>query len=304
MVDARRAWEDMLPPALIALAIFSLISSACYVVNDIVDVERDRLHPRKRNRPLPRGEVSVPQAWMFAALLALGAAALHALLPAAIVPWVAAYAALFALNVTLYSYWLKNLAIADVSSLSLGFVLRVLGGCAAVGIAPTTWLLNCTLFLAMFLAFGKRLGERQAMERAGIEAAGVRRVHASYSLELLRMAVVVTAVATLLSYAGYVTDRAPDIVGRGTEIAARGGGETSVAAAQGAPGSPANGGPASLNWLWLTMLPATFGVLRAMVLLERGTYDDPTELATRDRAFQLSALAFAALTVAAFAAGR
>ncbi|MBL8759458.1 MAG: hypothetical protein JNK35_13635, partial [Phycisphaerae bacterium] len=144
-----------------------------------------------------------------------------------------------------------------------GFVLRVLAGCAAVLVVPSTWLLNVTFFIAMFLAFGKRLGERRTM---GDDAAAARLVQAKYTDELLRMVVVVTGVATLLTYAGYIQ-------------------------------SQEFGFTRGFNLLWLTMLPATYGLLRCIVLLERGDYDDPTELAAKDRAFQVAVVVFVGLTV-------
>lgn len=166
---------------------------------------------------------------------------------------------------TAYSWLLKHVVIADVIGLSLGFVLRVLGGCAAAGVEPSTWLLNCTFFLAMFLAFGKRLGERRSLG-SDEAAAAARAVQEAYTSDLLRMVVVVTAVATLLSYAGYVQAK-ETLYWQG------------------------------FNLLWLTVLPATFGLLRCIVLLERGDFDDPTELALHDRAFQLAAGVFAFLTI-------
>src|SRR5207249_892042 len=93
-----------------------------------------------------------------------------------------------------------------------------------------------------------------------------RGVHLKYTDELLRMAVVVTGVAALLTYADYVQAQASTYT-------------------------------IGFNILWLTILPATYGLLRAMVLIERGVYDDPTELAVRDRPFQAAAVGFAALTV-------
>lgn len=263
LADTHRPVNEILLPAFLAAAAFALASSSCYVVNDIFDAEADRLHPRKSRRPIASGAVGERAAWAFATALLLGAAALVLVIPQR--GLVALTLTLYVANVTLYSVWVKHFLIADVMGLSLGFVLRVLGGCAAVGIAPSTWLLNCTFFLAMFLAFGKRLGERRTS--AG-NAAAVRAVHAAYTDEMLRMAVVVTAVVTLLSYAGYVQDREGDYVG-----------------------------PGGFNALWLTVLPATFGLLRCIVLLERGDYDDPTELALRDRGFALAGLAFALVTV-------
>jgi decaprenyl-phosphate phosphoribosyltransferase len=258
--------EHALGAAAIAAALFALVSSACYIVNDLVDVERDRAHPRKRWRPIACGEVSPRQAAVFAMALVVAGVGLLFALDAPVRLWVALCATIYALNVILYSFLLKGVVMADVLCLALGFVLRVFGGCAAVGIAPSTWLLNSTLFLAMFLSFGKRLGERRTMGSAE-GAASVRAVHQVYTDEMLRMVVVVTAVATLITYAGYVQSQ---------EERYQVGG---------------------LNLLWLTMLPAVFALLRCIVLLERGDYDDPTELAVHDRPFQLAAVIFGGITV-------
>ncbi len=258
--------EHALGAAAIAAAIFALVSSACYILNDLVDVEKDRAHPRKRWRPIACGEVSPSQAGVFALALVAGASALIFALDPEVRKWVALCVSAYALNVTLYSFALKGVVMADVLCLAMGFVLRAFGGCAAVGIAPSTWLLNSTLFLAMFLSFGKRLGERRTMGSAE-GAASVRAVHQVYTDEMLRMVVVVTAVATLITYSGYVQSQ--------EELYKLGG----------------------LNLLWLTMLPAVFALLRCIVLLERGDYDDPTELAAHDRPFQLAAVVFGGITV-------
>lgn len=265
MSDHKGTWQELLLPAFVAAAAFALASSACYVVNDIVDAEADRAHPRKRTRPIASGAIRPRTAWVYAALLALAAASLLLVIPASVRVWVAAALGLYVLNVSAYSWLLKHVVIADVIGLSLGFVLRVLGGCAAAGVAPSTWLLNCTFFLAMFLAFGKRLGERRSLG-SDEAAAAARAVQGAYTSDLLRMVVVVTAVATLLSYAGYVQAK-ETLYWQG------------------------------FNLLWLTVLPATFGLLRCIVLLERGDFDDPTELALHDRAFQLAAGVFAFLTI-------
>lgn len=269
LADSGQTLAEIIAPALLTAIAFALASSSCYVVNDIFDAEADRLHPRKRRRPIASGAVSIGTAWGFAALLLVSAAVLVMAMPGSgsVRGLVGITIGLYVLNVTLYSVWIKHIVIADVMGLSLGFVLRVMGGCAAVAISPSTWLLNCTFFLAMFLAFGKRLGERRT---AGAGAEGIRSVQAAYSDDMLRMAVVVTAVVTLLSYSGYVQAREGDY----TEI-----------------------GLGNFNLLWLTILPATFGMLRCIVLLERGDYDDPTELAVHDRAFAFAGLVFVLMTV-------
>jgi decaprenyl-phosphate phosphoribosyltransferase len=267
----------------LAMVAFALASSGCYVVNDLRDAQADRLHPRKRRRPIASGRIAPGTARVFAVVLWVLAAGCVAAIGPILGPTNAmamgGLLVLYVINVTAYSLKLKGVPVLDVLSLALGFVLRVLGGCAAVGITPSTWLLNVTLFLAMFLAFGKRLGERRTL---GNDATAARAVQGVYTDELLRMMVVVTAVAMLLTYAGYVQDNESRFVwmfgGRSLGIA----------------DSPNLG----MNLLWLTMLPATFGVLRAIILLERGDYDDPTELATKDRDFQIAALVFGVFTAA------
>jgi 4-hydroxybenzoate polyprenyltransferase len=257
--------------AVVATAVaFAFASSFCYVINDYRDRVADRAHPRKRKRPIASGAVSPKAAGVFAVFLALGAVAPVFVAEGSARTWVGAAVAAYVANVILYSLIFKSHVILDVISLSLGFVLRVLGGCAATGVMPSAWLLNCTFFLAMFLAFGKRLGERRTMVAAGADVSTARAVQSIYTDELLRMVVVVTSVATLITYAGYVQTREARM-------------------------------PGELNFLWLTMLPATYGVFRSMVLLEQGAYDDPTELAAGDRPFQLAALLFGAITFAVFA---
>lgn len=251
---------------LAAFLAFGFASSAGYVVNDLRDADADRTHPRKRKRPIASGRVSPGLAARYASVL-YGLAAVS-ILPIWLVQgpatagWFVLALGLYVGNVAIYSYALKTRVILDVMSLAIGFVLRVLGGCAAAGVEPSTWLLNCTFFLAMFLSLAKRLGERRTM---GEEASAARVVQTDYTDAILRMVVVMTAVATLVTYASYVD---------------------------------ANAGvyTSGFNLLWLTMLPATYALLRCIVLVDQGAYDDPTELATHDRAFQVAAGLFALMT--------
>ncbi|GAB4386012.1 MAG: decaprenyl-phosphate phosphoribosyltransferase [Phycisphaerales bacterium] len=259
------AFWDVVWLAFWAAAAFSLASSGCYVFNDLADVERDRVHPRKRHRPLARGTVATGTARAFGLGLFLAGGLCLLALPWPAAGWVGLLLALHVGNVLLYSAGLKRVVIVDVMSLSLGFVLRVMAGCAAVGTGPSTWLLNVTFFLSMFLAFGKRLGERRTMGTAE-EAALARSVQLDYSDELLRMVVVVTGVATLVTYAGYVQVRAEDY-------------------------------HLGFNLLWLTVLPATYVLIRCITLLERGVYDDPTELVLHDAPCRVAGGLFVAMTL-------
>ncbi|MEM1422992.1 MAG: UbiA prenyltransferase family protein [Planctomycetota bacterium] len=267
--------DDLTPagivvPAILTAAAFSFASSCCYTVNDLIDRDADRLHPRKRRRPIASGAVTPAVAKVFAAFLIALSALCLAFLPEA-ARWItAACVGLYVANVFAYGFYFKRKVIGDVMSLSLGFVLRVLGGCAAVMVAPTTWLLNVTLFLSMFLAFGKRLGERRTLAHTnpagGSDAQAHRAVQGRYTDTLLQMMVVVTAVGTLMTYAGYLQS-----VGDRYTL--------------------------GFNLMWLSVIPATYAMLRCIVLLETGEHDDPTELAFKDRGFMVAAIVFGAITV-------
>jgi 4-hydroxybenzoate polyprenyltransferase len=263
-VAAGGTWGAVILKAMCAFLAFGFVASAGYVLNDLKDREADKAHPRKCRRPIAAGRVGLGAARVYAgALVVLALAAVLASGSESQV-LLGVCVALYACNTAAYTLWFKSQPVLDVVSLAMGFVLRVLGGCAAVGISPSAWLLSCTFFVSMFLAFGKRLGERRVL---GVEAAAARGVQALYTDEFLRMSVVVTGVATLLSYSDYVVAQSPTYT-------------------------------FGFNWLWLTLLPATYGLLRCIVQIERGIYDDPTELATRDRPFQAACVVFGALTCA------
>lgn len=137
---------------LTTFALFCIISSAAYVMNDVADLEADREHPRKCRRPIAAGDISLTAAHILYVVL-MGAGFVGALLwvPAAF-PYLAGYALL---NVG-YSFGLRRFELLDVISIATGFVLRVQAGCAAMPIDPSAWILLCTFVLALFLGFGKR----------------------------------------------------------------------------------------------------------------------------------------------------
>ncbi|MDP1660372.1 MAG: UbiA prenyltransferase family protein [Phycisphaerales bacterium] len=257
-----------------AAAAFALMASSCYALNDVRDAEQDRVHPRKRKRPVACGAITPSVAIAFGAALNVAAFVCLLGVKSEFRLWTGLMLAAYLLTTIVYTVWLKQRVIADVIGLALGFVLRVLGGCAAVGIGPTTWLLTATFFLSMFLAFGKRLGERRTLGDAAVSA---RSVQDAYSDDTLRLAVMATGVVTLVTYAFYIVSQDA---------------KYTFHVARTLDGTPTGFG---FNLMWLTVLPATYALLRCVVLLEQGRYDDPTELAISDRAFQLAAGAFVLL---------
>ena len=134
------------------LVCFCALSSAVYILNDYLDRETDRLHPEKRNRPLAAGTVTPGVACVMLVLLAFGGLVGAFLLTPAFAGIAGAY---LTVNIA-YSIWLKHVAILDVMCIASGFVMRVIGGAALAGVAPSVWIIVCTGLLACFLAVAKR----------------------------------------------------------------------------------------------------------------------------------------------------
>jgi 4-hydroxybenzoate polyprenyltransferase len=198
--------QHLREPALLARAgagfvAFSLLSGSVYVLNDLMDVEADRQHPRKSRRPIASGRLPFALAWGVLPLLWAAVAALAWWLGPAFA-WVAAF--YLASNLA-YSFWLKNHVILDVFLIANGFVLRAIAGVELIRpVAPDTvlspWLLVCTFFGALFLATSKR---RREMVNAGGNASEQREVLRRYTPELLEVMLTVSAATTLVSYALY-----------------------------------------------------------------------------------------------------
>ncbi|MGQ9865960.1 MAG: decaprenyl-phosphate phosphoribosyltransferase [Pseudanabaenaceae cyanobacterium] len=179
--------------AALTFVAFSLAAAAVYVFNDIQDLPRDRLHPRKCRRPLASGTVTVAQArWLTLVLLAGAIALVWGLGPAA-----AGCAVCYLLLNLAYSLHLKHVVLVDVHCIALGFVLRLLAGIYAVGDRPTGWIVLCTFFLALFLGLAKRRGELAQNPTTVAQ----RPVLTRYTLPFLDSALDNTAVMAVVSYA-------------------------------------------------------------------------------------------------------
>jgi 4-hydroxybenzoate polyprenyltransferase len=184
--------------SLLAFALFCGLSGAVYLLNDVADVERDRLHPVKSRRPIASGELPLPTAVWIAVALGLLALAGAWLLGGAFLASAACY---LALNL-LYSFRLKEVVIVDVLSVSLGFVIRAVAGGVAIGVAVSDWLLICTVLFALFLSLSKRRHELTSLSAA---AAGHRAILAEYSPYLLDQMIGVVTASCLMAYAFYTT---------------------------------------------------------------------------------------------------
>ena len=186
--------------AVLTFVAFCLISSAGYFVNDLIDVELDRKHPKKRFRPLAAGELSVSAAKAIAPVLALIAIALAF----ATVNWEVGLMVFgYGVAQMAYSVGLKQIVIIDVMTLAGLFILRVAAGASAIDAHASEWLILCTGMLAAFLGFTKR---RQEAVSELHEGTSTRPVLEHYSLPFLDQMVSLVTTGTVISYAIYTVN--------------------------------------------------------------------------------------------------
>jgi decaprenyl-phosphate phosphoribosyltransferase len=234
----------------LAFAAFCAASSATYVVNDLFDIEADRLHPTKRNRPIAAGLVSVGTARILAAALAV----LAFVLAIATTEWdFVAVLALYVVTTVAYSVWLKHVAILDLVIVASGFLLRAIGGAVVVDVVVSSWFLIVTGFGSLFVVTGKRLAE---LEELGEEAATVRPTLDHYTVPFLRFVLGVACTATAVAYCIFSFDKA--------QVA----------------------GPGAV-WFQLSAIPVVTALLRYALAVEVGEGATPEDLFLRDRLLQL-----------------
>jgi decaprenyl-phosphate phosphoribosyltransferase len=243
----------------LAFVAFSLAASGTYLMNDAADVESDRAHPTKRNRPIANGTVPVRVAWVAGVVLLLAGIGV-----ACIADWraglvIAGYTAM----TTAYSLGLKRIAVVDLLAVASGFVLRAVAGAVATDVPISDWFYIITSFGSLFMVAGKRHAERLEL---GEEAASIRSVLGEYTAGFLVYLRAVSSGATLVAYCLLAFEKA-DV---------------------------ADGG---FPWYQLSIVPFTIGILRYALLLEQGRGGAPEELVLGDRVLQVAgalwALAFA-----------
>jgi 4-hydroxybenzoate polyprenyltransferase len=184
--------------------LFCLISSVVYIINDLADIEADRQHPTKKNRPLPSGKLPVKVAWAAAILLVVFTLSLGYWLA----PGFAAVLGTYLLINLAYSKWLKHIPILDVFILAAGFVLRVEAGVSLIVVERfSPWLYVVTTLGSLYLGFGKRRSELALLAKG---AGSHRKVLEGYSLPLLDQYITIVSAATILSYSLY-TFSAPNL---------------------------------------------------------------------------------------------
>ncbi|NOX62453.1 MAG: decaprenyl-phosphate phosphoribosyltransferase [Chloroflexi bacterium] len=180
-----------------AFVIFCLVSSSVYLLNDLVDIEKDRAHPTKRNRPLASGALSP---WV--AIAAMIGLLLMALSAAFALDWtLAAVTLLYFLTNVAYSFYLKHVVIVDAMIVAMGFVLRVLAGAIVVQVERfSPWLYVCVTFIALVIALGKRRAEITSLDK---EAGNHRAILDEYTVPLLDQLIGIMTAATIVAYSLY-----------------------------------------------------------------------------------------------------
>ncbi len=198
--DAGEVDVEKVLGAVAGFVCFSLLASSVYVLNDIVDVEADRSHPVKKNRPIASGAVTINAAKV--AMVGLAAAAL---VGGSLVSWLF-LAALggYIVNNIAYSFGLKRVPYVDVLSIAVGFELRVLAGSFAANVPPSHYLLIVTFALAMFLGLGKRMHELVQQQKSG--SGKSRAVLERYHEPAVHALLLASGVATVATYVVYSLD--------------------------------------------------------------------------------------------------
>lgn len=245
----------------ISFILLCLVAGAIYIVNDVIDIENDRKHPRKRYRPLPSGQLSVQTALAAAVVLSvvgIGGAALYNVRYALIL---LAYLLLH----ILYSLRLKHIVIIDILTITTGYVLRVAAGVIVIDVARfSPWLYTCTALLAMFLAIGKR---RQELVLLGDQADDIRPIFKQYNMPLLDDMLRMVTTGTLIAYILYTIETPAALL-------------------------------VSSNLALLTVPPVTYALLRYLYLIHvKGEGSAPDEVLLRDRPLQLSIMLWGLISV-------
>ncbi|MDX1889570.1 decaprenyl-phosphate phosphoribosyltransferase [Mycolicibacterium sp. 050158] len=237
---------------LIAFVTFSLAASCIYLVNDARDVEADRAHPTKRNRPIAAGVVPVSLA--FGLAIALGAISLG--LAWYVSPNLALVMGIYIGVQLAYCFGLKHQAVLDICIVSSGFLIRAIAGGVAANIPLSQWFLLVMAFGSLFMAAGKRYAELQLAERTG---AKIRKSLESYTSTYLRFVWTLSATAVVLCYGLWAFERDRNAGG---------------------------------SLYAVSMVPFTIAILRYAVDVDGGLAGEPEEIALRDRVLQLLAVAW------------
>jgi decaprenyl-phosphate phosphoribosyltransferase len=235
---------DVLARSALAFVAFCLINSCIYLINDIRDVGEDRQHPRKRERPIASGELSIPAGWMLG--LFFGAAGL--VLGYLVSPGLGATVSVYVLLQLAYSGFLKHQPILDLAIVAAGFLLRVIAGGAATDIHLSHWLLLVASFGSLFMVSGKRYSE---ILRLGSDTP-TRRAMAGYTDSFLRFVWMLSAGLVVIFYGLWAVGNA-------------------------------DRGPLDVGWTVISIAPFALGLLQYARRIDTGNAGAPEDVMIHDR---------------------
>lgn len=246
---------------LIAFALLCMMSSAVYLMNDLVDIENDRQHPVKKNRPLPAGELSPTLAGVTAAILALASLIIGYIVSVEL----AFILLLYLLSQVAYTFWLKHVVLLDVLIVAAGFILRIAAGVAVIDVERfSPWLYVFGGFLALFMALGKR---RHELVLLGADAANHRSILEDYNLDLIDRLQGIVTTSAVVAYSLYTF------------------------LAEGLPENHA---------MMLTIPFVLYGIFRYLYLIHvRGEGGAPEDILLRDRSLQVDLLLYGVMVFVA-----
>jgi len=237
-------YESVVSSTLVFIA-FCLMSSAVYFLNDILDRDRDKIHPEKRTRPIAAGEIGLP----VAVVMTVGLCSTSLALSIYVTPLVTGVLASYALVNVAYSLTLKHVVIADVFCIAIGFVFRVAAGAFAIGVQPTAWIIVATFLLSLFLALAKRRNELLVL---GGDSTDHRPILDAYTPQFVDELISVVTPLTLITYLLYTLD--PETTRR-----------------------------MNTDYLYTTGIFVVFGIFRYLYLVHRKNLGgSPTDIVVRD----------------------
>lgn len=185
--------------SIVAFFSFSFIASSIYIINDYIDIEKDRMHPEKKNRPLAAGKIRINHAIIVFLFLVLASYFMGYLIHSwGVILIISVY---FVMNLA-YSFKLKQIAIIDVVIIALGFLLRIYMGGFATNLPITVWAILVTFFLALVMALGKRRGELINVQLTG----ETRKALDGYNLQFIDIAITMVSTCFVVCYIMYTLD--------------------------------------------------------------------------------------------------
>ncbi len=239
--------EDVLPNVALAFVAFSLVSASIYLVNDVRDVEEDRLHPRKRFRPIAAGELAPSAAVVLALITGLLGLVLGYLVEPALAVVLAVYVGLQ----IVYSFFLKHLPVVDLAMVASGFLLRAIAGGVATETPLSQWFLLVAAFGSFFMVAGKRYSEMKSIGSEG----GTRRSLSRYSESYLRFAWMLAAVMVVASYSLWAFTNPND-------------------------------NALNIPWTAISIAPFTLALLQYALEVDAGQAGEPEDVVLHDRVLQ------------------